>query len=62
MEFQFSRSHKMMQKKDSRDSDNDTLTFVEFREDSKKYEANSKQTIKNYLKASINNDFKPEKN
>lgn len=49
-------------KKESKDSDNDTPTFVEFREDSKKDEANSKQAIKNYLKASINNDFKPEKN
>ncbi len=48
-------------KKESRDSDNDTPTFVEFRDDSKKDEANSKQAIKNYLKASINNDFKPEK-
>lgn len=48
-------------KKESKDSDNDTPTFVEFRDDSKKDEANSKQAIKNYLKASINNDFKPEK-
>jgi bacillolysin len=48
-------------KKESRDSDNDTPTFVEFRDDSKKDEANSKQAIKNYLKASINNDFKAEK-
>lgn len=48
-------------KKESRDSDNDTPTFVEFRDDSKKDEANSKQAIKNYLKASINHDFKAEK-
>lgn len=48
-------------KKESRDSDNDTPTFVQFRDDSKKDEANAKQAIKNYLKASINNDFKPEK-
>ncbi len=48
-------------KKENRDSDNDTPTFVQFKDDSKKDEADSKQAIKNYLKSSINNDFKPEK-
>jgi len=48
-------------KKENRDSDNDTPTFVQFKDDGKKDEADSKQAIKNYLKSSINNDFKPEK-
>jgi bacillolysin len=48
-------------KKENRDSDNGTATFVEFRDDSKKDAANAKQVIKNYLKASINHEFKVEK-
>ncbi len=48
-------------KKENRDSDNNTPTFVEFREDSKKDEANSKQVLKTYLKSSVNDDFKIEK-
>lgn len=47
-------------KKEKRDSDNDTPTFVEFREDSKKDAANSKKAINDYLKGGVNNDFKIE--
>lgn len=48
-------------KKESKDSDNDTPTFVAFRDDSKKDEANSKQVLKNYLKAGNDDDFKVDK-
>lgn len=48
-------------KKESKDSDNDTPTFVVFRDDRKKDEASSKQVLKNYLKAGKDEDFKVEK-
>jgi len=48
-------------KKESRDSDNDTPTFVQFKDDSKKNEADSRQALKSYLKAGLNTDFRPEK-
>ncbi len=48
-------------KKESKDSDNGTPTFVVFRDDAKKDGANSKQVLKNYLKAGVNDDFKIEK-
>jgi len=48
-------------KKESRDSDNDTPTFVQFKDDSKNNEADSRQALKSYLKAGLNTDFRPEK-
>ena len=44
-------------RKQERNSDNHTTTFVEFNERGKKAESNSRQVVKDFLQTGSNNDF-----